>query len=83
MGKDIMAVVQRFYNNKLENIGNHDSFVWYGPRWAQASTAPSRLYKMYSTEGGIRVPMVVKYVDPISCRLTRPGTPKVSLKARW
>lgn len=61
MGKDLIAVLKRYYNNKLDNIGNHDSFVWYGPRWAQAATAPSRLYKMYSTEGGIRVPMVVRY----------------------
>ncbi|OQV05801.1 hypothetical protein CLAIMM_10471 [Cladophialophora immunda] len=61
MGKDLIAVLKRYYNNQLDNIGNHDSFVWYGPRWAQAATAPSRLYKMYSTEGGIRVPMVVRY----------------------
>lgn len=61
MGKDLIAVLKRYYNNQLDNIGNHDSFVWYGPRWAQAATAPSRLYKMYSTEGGIRVPMVARY----------------------
>ncbi|CAK7199488.1 hypothetical protein SEUCBS139899_002168 [Sporothrix eucalyptigena] len=61
MGRDLMGVLHRYYNNQLDNIGNHDSFVWYGPRWAQAATAPSRLYKMYSTEGGIRVPMVVRY----------------------
>ena len=38
IGKDIMAVVRKHYNNSLENIGEHDSFVWYGPRWAQAAT---------------------------------------------
>ena len=31
-----------------------------GPLWAQASTAPSRLYKCFPSEGGIRVPCVVK-----------------------
>lgn len=61
MGKDLMAVLRRYYDNQLDNIGNASSFCWYGPRWAQAATAPSRLYKMYSTEGGIRVPMVVRY----------------------
>lgn len=61
MGDQLIAILKRYYNNQLDNIGNHDSFVWYGPRWAQAATAPSRLYKMYSTEGGIRVPMVVRY----------------------
>ena len=61
MGPDLMRVLDRYYNNSFENIGNHDSFVWYGPRWAQAATAPGKLYKMYSTEGGIRVPFLVRY----------------------
>ena len=30
-------------------------------RWAQAATAPSRMYKSYTTEGGIRVPLIVRY----------------------
>ncbi|KAL9106851.1 MAG: hypothetical protein Q9227_008184 [Pyrenula ochraceoflavens] len=56
-----MAHLQKYYNNSLENLGNRDSFIWYGPRWAQAATAPSRLYKSYTTEGGIRVPFVAKF----------------------
>ena len=32
----------------------------YGARWAQAATAPSRLHKMFSTEGGVRVPLIMK-----------------------
>ncbi len=31
-----------------------------GPGWAQASMAPSRLFKGFVAEGGIRVPLVVK-----------------------
>lgn len=61
MGADLMRVIRTYYNNALNNIGNYDSFAWYGTRWAQASTAPSRLYKMYTTEGGIRVPFLVRY----------------------
>lgn len=38
-----------------------NSFVWYGPFWAQASTAPSRLMKGFSTQGGIRVPFIIHY----------------------
>lgn len=53
--------LDKYYDNSLENIGAANSFVWYGPRWAQASTAPSRLYKAYPTEGGVRVPCVVRY----------------------
>jgi arylsulfatase A-like enzyme len=58
---ELMAHLAKYYNNSLENIGNKDSFVWYGPRWAQAATAPSRLYKAYTTEGGVRVPCVIRY----------------------
>ncbi|KAI9739098.1 MAG: hypothetical protein M1834_007311 [Cirrosporium novae-zelandiae] len=54
-------LMEQFYNNSIENIGAYDSFVWYGPRWAQAATAPSRLYKAYTTEGGVRVPCIARY----------------------
>lgn len=52
--------LQKYYNNHIDNLGNGDSFIWYGPRWAQAATAPSRLYKAYTTEGGVRVPFFMK-----------------------
>ncbi|RGP58521.1 arylsulfatase [Fusarium sporotrichioides] len=45
VGTTIMDHVHKYYDNSLENIGRRDSFVWYGTRWAQAATAPSRLYK--------------------------------------
>ncbi|KAI9849733.1 MAG: hypothetical protein M1838_000094 [Thelocarpon superellum] len=57
----LMEHLGRHYNNSLENIGAFDSFTWYGPRWAQAATAPSRLYKTYTTEGGVRVPCIARY----------------------
>ncbi|KAK8207418.1 alkaline-phosphatase-like protein [Phyllosticta capitalensis] len=60
--------LKKYYNNALDNLGAGDSFIWYGPRWAQAATAPSRLYKAYTTEGGVRVPFVAQfpkgYQDP-------------------
>ncbi|KAI2628178.1 alkaline-phosphatase-like protein [Xylaria nigripes] len=52
--------LKKYYNNHIDNLGNGDSFIWYGPRWAQAATAPSRLYKAYTTEGGVRVPYMMK-----------------------
>lgn len=64
--------ISKYYNNSLENIGRGDSFVWYGPHWAQAATAPSRLYKMFSTEGGCRVPLVVK--PPVTISGSNPGS---------
>lgn len=52
--------LQKYYDNSLENLGRGNSFIWYGPRWAQAATAPSRLYKAFTTEGGVRVPFLAK-----------------------
>jgi arylsulfatase len=49
--EDILTHIAKYYDNSLENLGNYNSFIWYGNRWAQAATAPSRLYKMHSTEG--------------------------------
>ncbi|KUI73438.1 Arylsulfatase [Cytospora mali] len=60
-GVPLAKVIQEYYNNALENIGSADSFVWYGPRWACAATAPSRGFKAMITEGGIRCPCIVRY----------------------
>lgn len=68
-----MAHLQRYYNNSLDNLGNKDSFCWYGPRWAQASTAPSRMYKSYTTEGGIRVPCIAKFPVGYECPVPKGG----------
>ncbi|MEJ0045882.1 MAG: sulfatase-like hydrolase/transferase [Rhodospirillales bacterium] len=54
-GPMIAKFIAENFNNRLENLGRPDSFIWYGPRWAQAATAPSRLHKAYTTEGGIPV----------------------------
>jgi arylsulfatase len=54
-GPRLMEFIDTHYDNSLENIGRPNSYVWYGPRWAQAATAPSRLYKTHTSEGGIRV----------------------------
>ncbi|KAJ5093298.1 hypothetical protein N7456_009159 [Penicillium angulare] len=60
-GGDMDAYVAQYHNNSIENIGAYDSYVWYGSRWASASTAPGLLYKMFTSEGGIRVPFVLRY----------------------
>lgn len=57
----VLPHLQQYYDNSLDNLGNYNSFIWYGPRWAQAATAPSRLYKAYTTEGGVRVPFVARF----------------------
>ncbi|KAI1366861.1 alkaline-phosphatase-like protein [Xylaria arbuscula] len=57
---NMLQHLQKYYDNNIDNLGNGNSFIWYGPRWAQAATAPSRLYKAYTTEGGVRVPYMMK-----------------------
>ena len=54
-GAQIAAQIEKYCDNSLDNLGRPSSFIWYGPRWAQAATAPSRLHKAFTTEGGIRV----------------------------
>lgn len=60
-GENLVETIAQHYDNGLDNIGRGNSFVWYGPRWAQAATAPSRLHKAHTTEGGIRTPAFVSY----------------------
>lgn len=61
INENIFEHIAKYYNNSLDNVGRHDSYVWYGPHWASAGTAPGRLYKMFTSEGGIRVPLIVDY----------------------
>jgi len=47
------------YNNSIDNMGRADSFVSYGPQWAEAGSAPFSRYKQFTTEGGIVAPMII------------------------
>lgn len=60
-GYTMDQIIQKYYDNSIENLGAHNSFVWYGPQWASAATAPSRACKTYTTDGGIRCPCIVRY----------------------
>ncbi|CAK7199497.1 hypothetical protein SEUCBS139899_002177 [Sporothrix eucalyptigena] len=60
MGDNVKEAIFKYYNNDYDNIGSWNSFTWLGPLWAQASTAPSRLFKCFPSQGGILVPCVVK-----------------------
>ena len=48
------------FDNRLENRGLENSLIDQGPGWAQASMTPSRMYKGFTAEGGIRSPLLVK-----------------------
>ena len=48
------------FDNSLNNRGLIDSYIEQGPGWAQASMSPSRMFKAFASEGGIRTPLLVK-----------------------
>ena len=52
--------VMESYNTTEPNLGNWNSFVTYGPGWAQVSNTPFKGFKGQLSEGGIRVPLVMK-----------------------
>ena len=49
------------FDNRYENMGRLGSYVWTGPGWAQAQSAPFRLFKTLTTEGGTRTPAILRY----------------------
>ena len=48
------------FDNSLKNRGLPNSYIETGPGWAQASMSPSRMFKAFPAEGGIRAPLLVK-----------------------
>ena len=46
------------FDNRLDNMGKRDSYVWLGAGWANAMVAPFGIYKSYTTEGGIKTPAI-------------------------
>ena len=55
MNEDCCSSFASSYDNSLENIGAHDSFVAYGQGWAEAGMAPFSGIKSAMAEGGVRV----------------------------
>ncbi|MDX1672184.1 MAG: sulfatase-like hydrolase/transferase, partial [Balneolaceae bacterium] len=51
--------LREHYSDDYEEMGESDSFISYGPEWAEAGASPFRYFKGYTTEGGINTPMVI------------------------
>jgi len=51
--------IAEHFDNSMANLGRPNSYVMYGPGWAHASSAPSRLFKGHVSEGGIKVPTII------------------------
>jgi arylsulfatase len=56
------------FDNELENRGLPSSFVDMGPGWARASSAPFRLFKSFTTQGGIKSPLIAKLPGEMAAR---------------
>lgn len=61
------------YSWKLEGLGERGSLGFIGPEWAAAASSPGQLFKFYTTEGGLRVPLVM--AGPGVAAQTRVMTP--------
>jgi arylsulfatase len=48
------------FDNSLENRGLKKSYIEMGPGWATASMSPRRLFKAFTSEGGIISPCIIK-----------------------
>ena len=62
VGQDAPALTEAYlaqFDASLGNIGRRGSLTLYGPGWAQASATPLRLFKHFTTEGGVRVPLII------------------------
>ena len=52
--------IQAHYDASYERAGMRGNFLSYGPQWAEAGSAPFKLYKGFPSEGGVVTPMIVK-----------------------
>ncbi len=53
------AHLRAYYNDDYEHMGNYNSYISYGPQWAEAGSSPFRYFKDYATQGGINTPMII------------------------
>lgn len=53
------AWVNETHNNSFANMGRANSYISTGPDWAQASNTPFSLFKGYTSEGGMRSPLII------------------------
>lgn len=47
-------------NNDVSNYGRPGSYIFRSTRWGEVGTAPFRLFKAFTAEGGIVVPAIVR-----------------------
>jgi hypothetical protein len=53
------------YEGDFSRMGQKGVYADYGPSWAAASATPGSYYKTFSTEGGLRVPLIVRFPETV------------------
>ena len=56
-------VLRDYYNDAYADMGSPQSYISYGPQWAEAGSAPFRYFKDYATEGGTNTTLIVSHPD--------------------
>ena len=51
--------IREHFDDDYETMGQANSFISYGPQWAEAGSSPFRHFKGLTTEGGIIAPMMM------------------------
>ena len=51
--------IQEHFTYDYQAMGKANSFVSYGPQWAEAGSSPFRYFKGFPTEGGTVAPMII------------------------
>jgi len=57
--KNYESFIKEHFTDDYEHMGQPNSFISYGPQWAEAGTSPFRYFKEFTTEGGINTPMII------------------------
>ena len=51
--------LKEYYTDEYSQMGKENSFISYGPQWAEAGSSPFYLYKGFTSEGGMTAPLII------------------------
>jgi arylsulfatase len=51
--------LKEHYTEAYDKMGTEESFISYGPQWAEAGASPFKYFKGYTTQGGVSAPLVI------------------------
>ena len=69
--------LQMNYSRDAARLGEKGTYGVIGPGWATAAAGPLAGYKFYSSEGGIRVPLVIAGVPGVAAGSVQPAFTRV------